>query len=228
MRQSQTLLLVLLGVVLIGVLWFLFLFKPASDELGEVNAEITATRDRQVQLESELEGLRSIRQDVTSIEATLAAYETLVTPDPGLPSLLRQLQMSADESGMDLTRVAPGEPLALEEVDDILSISVAIELEGSYFQLVDFLRRLEDPALVGRAILIDGLLADVSEEEEYPTLSVGMTARVFTTGEIDVIADEPDAASPSPNATESPSPGATEGATATETPAALAPMEVAS
>lgn len=225
MKQSQTLLLVLLGVLLIGVLWFLFLFKPASDELAEVNEEITATQDRQTQLNSELAALRSIRQDVTSIEATLAAYETLVTPDPGLPSLLRQLQMSADASGMDLERVSPGEPLPLEEIENILSISVAIEVEGGYFQLVDFLRRLEDPALVGRAILVDGI--DVSLEE-YPTLTVGMTARVFTTGEIGIIADEPDAATPTPNPTESPSPGATEGATDTESPAALAPTEVAS
>lgn len=227
MKQNQTLLLVLLGVLLIGVLWFLFLFKPASDELAEVNAEITAAQDQQSQLNSQLAGLRSIRQDVTSIEATLAAYETLVTPDPGLPSLLRQLQLSADESGMDLVRVSPGEPLAVEEIEDILSISVAIEVNGSYFQLVDFLRRLEDPALVGRAILIDGLLAELPDGE-YPTLSVGITARVFTSGEIGVIADEPDAASPSPNPTATPSPGATEGATETESPAALAPTEVAS
>ncbi len=99
---------------------------------------------------------------------------------------------------------------------------------------MDFLRRLEDPALVGRAILIDGV--NIALSEEYPTLTVGMTARVFTTGEIGIIADDPDdEATPAPTTTETPSPGATETVTSTETevvtstetPAALAPTEVA-
>lgn len=226
MKQNQTLLLVVLGVLLVGVMWFLFLFKPASDELAEVNAEIAATQDQQTQLRAEVNALHSVRQEVTSIEATMAAYQTLVTPDPGLPSLLRQLQMAANDSGMDLRRVAPGDPSPLDEIDDILSISLAVELDGGYFQLVDFLRRLEDPALVGRAILVDGLSVSL---DEYPTLSVGMTARVFTTGEMGLIADAPtEDAAPAPDTTESPSPGATDEVTSTESPAALAPTEVAS
>lgn len=202
MKQNQTLILVVLGVVLIGVLWFLFLFKPASDELAEVNVEITSTQDRQTQLQAEVNALQEVRQEVTSIEATLAAYQGLVTPDPGLPSLLRQLQMAANDSGMDLRRVAPGEPTTIEEIEDVLSISLVVELEGGYFQLVDFLRRVEDPVIVGRVMLVDALTVGL---DEYPTLTVGITARVFTTAETGADAEAPTTPpEPSPGDTESP------------------------
>lgn len=224
----NTMLLAVLGAVLVVVLWYLFLFKPANDELAEVNTEIQTAQDQQQQLETQLERLRDIRQDVTSIEAELAAYNTVITPDPGLPSLLRQLQTAANDSALELLAVAPGEPAVLEEVPDLQSISLAVEVSGGYYQLVDFLRRIEDPVIVGRGVLIDGLQVTL---DEYPTLSVSITARIFTTGEFGIVPQAPDEV-PNPsadtNGTEAPTPGATEGVAETESPAALAPQEVAS
>ena len=172
--------------------------------------------------------MQAIRQDVTGIEADLAAYNTVITPDPGLPSLLRQLQTAANDSGLELQSVAPGEPAILAELPDIQSISLAVEVSGGYFQLVDFLRRIEDPIIVGRGLLIDGLEVSL---DEYPTLTIGLTGRIFTTGEFGIVAEVP---SEEPNPSTNGVPGACESPTATETvtetvsPAALAPQEVAS
>ena len=105
----NTLLLAVLGAVLLIVLWFLFAFKPASDELADVNAEIQAAQDQQQQLETQIQRLQAIRADVTTIEAELAAYNTVIPDDPALPALLRELQVAADDSGLELRSVAPGE-----------------------------------------------------------------------------------------------------------------------
>ena len=223
----NTVLLAVLGAVLLIVLWFLFMFKPASDELAQVETEIQAAQDQQRQLETQIQGLQAIRADVTTIEAELAAYNTIIPDDPGLPALLRELQVAANESGLELLAVAPGEPAILEELPDILSMSLTVEVSGSYFQLVDFLRRIEDPVIVGRGLLIDGMEVAV---DEYPTLTIGITGRVFTTGEFGIVADVPEEA---PNPSTDGAPGATESPTATETgtetpsPAAQAPLEVA-
>lgn len=217
MTRTNTL-LVLLGTFLIVALWFVFLFRPASEELAQVEVEVQDAQSQQRELQSQLAQLQAVRADVPSIEAQLAAYRTLVTPDPGLPSLLRQLQVAVQDSGMELRAIAPSEPSPIEELPEIQSISVAIEVSGSYFQLVDFLRRMEEPALSGRAMLVDGFQVDV---DEYPTLTVGLNARVFTTGEYGRVAETPGEleAEAQPGATETP----TEGATEAETPASAAP-----
>lgn len=206
----NALLLAVLAAALLIVLWFLFLFRPASDELADVNAEIEAALEQQQQLEAEIQRLQDIRSNVTSIEADLAAYNAVIPQDPGLPSLLRQLQMAADDSGLELASVAPGEPAVVEELPDIRSIALTVEVRGGYFQVVDFLRRIEDPIVVSRGFLINGV--DISLEE-YPTLTVGLTGQIFTTGEFGIVPEEPDpTADPSPdaNGTETPSPAAEE------------------
>ena len=208
--DRMTLLLVLLGAVLLVVLWYLFLFKPASEDLAQVNEEIEAAQAEQDQLRVQLAQLQDIRADSAELESTLAAYETLVPSGPGLPSLLRQLQTAANDSGMELRAVSPSAPSPLEfgedgpATADIQSISLTVELEGGYFQLVDFLRRVEDPVIVGRVLLVDALTVGL---EEYPTLTVGITARAFTTGEAGGVPEAPTTApTPSPGGTESPEP----------------------
>lgn len=217
MNQSDrmTYLLIALGGVLLVVLWFFFLYKPSSDELAQVNEEIEAVEMQQDQLRVQLAQLQSIREDSPGLESTLAAYETLVPSDPGMPSLLRQLQTAANDSGLDLRSVAPSEPSPIEYGEDapataeMQSISLAVELEGGYFQLVDFLRRVEDPVIVGRVMLVDALTVGL---DEYPTLTVGITARVFTTAETGADAEAP-TTPPEPTPGDTESPAATEPAT---------------
>lgn len=221
----NTAIVAVLAVVLIAVLWFMFLFKPASDELTQVNTEIADAQAQQQQLEGQLARLRDIRQDVTSIEAELAAYNTVITPDPGLPSLLRQFQTAANDSGLELMRVAPGQPAEIDGLPEIQAISLAVEVSGGYFQLVDFLRRIEDPIVVGRGVLIDGVQISL---DEYPTLSIGITARVFTSAEFGIVPEATDEPEPTTTVTETETEVPTDEVTVTESPAALAPQEVAS
>lgn len=199
MTRTAVLLTALAAIALL-VVSYLFLVKPKMDEVTELEAQAEDLRDEQGQVEAEINALQQVRATSPDLEAELAAIGAIVPDSPALPGALRQLQVAADDSGVTLVSVAPGRPVPLEDatVPELSSISLNLTLEGGYFQVVDFLRRVEDPALTSRGIVVGALTASPAE---YPTLSVTMSATMFS------LLDQPVAPAPEPTETET----ATEG-----------------
>lgn len=174
------LLLAAVGAVLVIALFYVAIFQPAREELAEVEAQIELEINEQVRLEEEIARLRSVRAEAPTVEAELATGEAIVPRDPALPALIRQLQLAADESGLTLATVSTQRPAPVPESTEpgLSAISTSMLLEGGYFQVVDFLRRLEDPGITPRGILWEN--ATVSRADgEYPDLSVALTGTVF-------------------------------------------------
>ncbi len=174
------LLLAAFGAVLVVALFYIVVFQPAREELAEVEAQIELEINEQTRLQDEIERLQSVRAEAPTVEAELAAGEAIVPRDPALPALIRQLQLAADESGLTLATVSTQRPTAVPESAEpgLSAISTSMLLEGGYFQVVDFLRRLEEPGITPRGILWEN--ATVSRADgEYPDLSVALTGMVF-------------------------------------------------
>lgn len=143
-----------LAAILVVVLFWLLLWSPQQDELQTVRDDIDRAQEQQVQLANERDQLRSVRDEAPEIESELAAGQAVVPNDPALPSALRQLQVAADESGATLVAVSPNRPEQVPDADEgVSSIAVGMQVEGGYFQLVDFLRRIEDPAISPRGLI---------------------------------------------------------------------------
>lgn len=194
MNRSALLLSVLAAVALV-VVSFLFLIKPKMDEVTELRVEAEDVRGQQTEVQSQITALESVRSTSPSLEAELAAVSSVVPSEPALPAVLRQLQMAADDSGVTLISVAPGAPAdaGVEDAPRLAAISMTLALEGGYFQVVDFLRRLEDPVVTARGILVQDVTASPAE---YPTLSVSLSATIFS------LLDEPAGAQPEQEPTE--------------------------
>ncbi len=179
--MSRTaLLLSALGAVIVIVLFFVFVFQPAREELAEVEDQIALEQDEQERLEGEIERLRLVREEAPTVEAELAAADAIVPTDPALPALVRQLQLAADEAGITLASVTTSRPTALEEspAEGLSSIEVSTQLEGGYFQIVDFLRRIEDPSISPRGIEWANTTV-TRNDESYPDLSVTLAGRAY-------------------------------------------------
>jgi Tfp pilus assembly protein PilO len=176
MKRSH-LLLAIVAAVLVVALFYMFAYRPQMDLLAEVEVEIAAEQTTQVQLEGEIARLRSVRETAPEVEARLAAAEAIVPRDAALPSALRQLQLAADESGVTLQSVATTRPIPIEgAVLGLSSIGVSVQMSGGYYQVVDFLRRIEDPAITPRGLTWDGVTV---ARDEYPTLTVALNGRVY-------------------------------------------------
>lgn len=175
----RTVALVALAAVLAVVVWFFLLYSPKRTELAEVEDQIAQAVQRQDQTRGRIEQLEEVRNQAPEIEARLAAAEAVIPRDPALPSTLRQLQLAADDSGVTLLTVAPGRPEAagLEDAPaDLARIALTVTLEGGYFQIVDFLRRVEDPAVLPRGIVWTSTALSVAD---YPTLSASVSGHMY-------------------------------------------------
>jgi Tfp pilus assembly protein PilO len=176
MTRIQVLLATLAAVLLVVLFYFLVL-QPKQEELETLESDIEATIARQQQLTTERNRLRGVREAVPEIEAEIRTARTIVPSDPALPSTLRQVQVAADDAGIVLRVVSVDRAEPLDEAPEGLSsLGLSLQLEGSYFQIVDFLRRIEDPSITPRGVRWDTLTIS---RDEYPTLLVNVSGRVF-------------------------------------------------
>jgi Tfp pilus assembly protein PilO len=196
--SRQATLLAVIAAVALTVAAFFFLIKPKMDEVAALEAEAEDIRAQQTQVQAEIDELQRVRAESPNLESELAAIGSIVPDTPALPSALRQLQLAGDESGVTLVSIAPARPTSagVEGLPRLATIPVALTLEGGYFQVVDFLRRVEDPAITARGVLVTGVSVTA---DEYPTLAVTVSAQMFATLDQPPAAEEPE---PEPEATE--------------------------
>ncbi|MBW3663972.1 MAG: type 4a pilus biogenesis protein PilO [Actinobacteria bacterium] len=176
--NRQAVLVAVLVTALVVVAYYLFLLKPKMDEVGEVEEEIATVQQQEAQLRSRLASLEEVRARAPEIEAAIAATTAVLPTEPNLPAALRQLQLAADEAGARLITVAPARPAQVEGADFGV-INVSVSVEGGYFQIVDFFRRVEDPSISPRAIRWQTVALAVAE---YPTLTLSATGQMFVVG----------------------------------------------
>jgi Tfp pilus assembly protein PilO len=176
MKRTHLLLGVLAAVMVVVSFWLL-LWQPKQDEIVAVREEIQSTQDQQRTIEADLVHLRSVRESAPEAEAQLAAAGAIVPERPNQPSLLRQLQTAADDAGLTLMSVTFGRPSdTLLDEGSVASLSTNLAVEGRYFQIVDFLRRIEAPEITPRGLLWNSITV---AEREYPTLSASLSGMTF-------------------------------------------------
>jgi Tfp pilus assembly protein PilO len=171
------LVLVGLGAILVVVLFWLLLWSPQGDEIDEVRADIDRVQDQQATTQNRITTLRNVRDEAPEIESMLTASASILPRDTALPSVLRQLQTAADESGSVLTSVSPGRPQPVDgAAEDLAMLTLSVQMDGSYFQIVDFLRRVEQADITPRGINWDDLAMSVGD---YPELGVTLNGRMY-------------------------------------------------
>jgi Tfp pilus assembly protein PilO len=196
MRQRAPLIGVALAVLLAVGFWFL-LYQPRNEEQAELEAETAQLQTRQQQLSNEIAQLEEIQANEVEIRAALARLEEYVPSGLAQPTTIRQFQQSADAAGVEILAVSFAVPEPAEgapptgQPDSVLgSIPVTMTLEGGYFQMVDFLRRIEVD--VPRAVLVESVAAGEAEAG-FPLLSTTWSGRLFA-----LIPAGPDAAVAAP------------------------------
>jgi hypothetical protein len=175
--SRATTLLVALGAVVVLVVWYLLLWSPRVETLETIAADLETTQGEQAVTQSRIADLQLVREQAPDVQDELTAAAAVLPDETALPSALRQLQQAAADSGATLVSVAPGRPTdPVEGTTSLYGLTLTIELRGAYFQIVDTLRRLEDPTISPRGFVWDNVAISV---EEYPSLTVAVNGRMF-------------------------------------------------
>lgn len=218
---------VLAAIVVLTVAWYFAFWSPASEQQVALETETATLEAQQAQLRTQLGQLNDIREREVQIRADLTRVEQFIPTNPSQASLIRQSQLAANASAVEILSLAFAEPVVVEGAPlpaqpglVLGSIAATGQIEGGYFQIVDFFRRLE--VEVTRAILVETITVEEGEGG-FPRLSATFTADLFALITAPVDPNAPVVpATPAP--TEGATPAPTEGEAVSMAPEG--PMEV--
>lgn len=242
MTSRRTMFIAGAAALAILVLWYLVLWSPRKAELTDARDERAKAESARQELATRVTRLRASQKDEPIKRAQVEALRTTIPDDPNLAAFILDTNDAAAKAGIDWLSVSPKEPTAVDPRAAAIAaapvttkgtgttapavpaasrypaeIGLNLQITGGYFQVLDFLNRLNDmPRLV-----VTDTLNIASDEQAKLTVSVQgrMFVRTVPPGFGDVPADSPATA---PAAT-TPAAGATTPAnTATTPPTATA------
>ncbi|MGQ0825770.1 MAG: type 4a pilus biogenesis protein PilO [Actinomycetota bacterium] len=178
-----------LAALLVVALWYTMLLKPVRADINDTSSEIEDAEKERQSLDAERRQLEALADSGPEVQARLAALREAVPENPELASFIDAAYAIGTEAGVRWVSVAPTEPVLAGGVS---SIQLAINVEGGYFQVLNYLNLLED---LSRLVVIDSvnLTAGTAEGsgsggsddptdsvDGAPSLSAQLTGRMFT------------------------------------------------
>lgn len=176
--NRRVLLLGIFGAVAVILLWYAMLWRPQSSDLSDAKARqrSAAAQNRLLRLQkAQLEESGSNRP---ALESRLAALKVAVPDAPNLAEFILDTNDAAAASGIDVVSITPTPPAA-DDTSDTPSMHVQLDVTGGYFQVIDFLNRLDQ---LPRIIVIDTLTVTADPEASGPPeLTASIGGRLFLT-----------------------------------------------
>jgi Tfp pilus assembly protein PilO len=191
MRSRAAIVGVLLTIVAVLV-WNLLIFAPKGRDLSKAKKDTQIEEQKEPQLRAQLAALEEISKNGPEIAAKLDRLGAAVPTSPDLDGFILSANQIAVQSGIDWLSVSPGIVAVGTAGPSVIPLTISIK--GGFFQVLDYLNRLED---MGRLVIVDGLTASasapggtsgsgstggsaVAPTTGAPTLAISLTARMFT------------------------------------------------
>jgi Tfp pilus assembly protein PilO len=99
------------GIVVL--LMILVIIVPELSRIHSVKDQLTVAQQQTGTLQNALAELKATEQRAKAIRVELDLLEAAVPPDAALPDLIRMLNDTSDQSGVDFMSVAPGQPVTV-------------------------------------------------------------------------------------------------------------------
>ncbi len=157
--------------ILLVVAFFLLAWLPQQNRKAQIRKQMEEERKRQETAKSTLSRLKAAKEESAQIESKLLNLSKRIPEEPELPSLIIELQDIATQAGIDFISIKPS---VLSPKESFSEIPLSINITGGFFDVVDFLYRLEG---LPREVKVNAMNISV---KEYPELSVDISASAFT------------------------------------------------
>jgi Tfp pilus assembly protein PilO len=169
--RRQELVLAAVGALLVLVAATLLLIRPTRQATAEARADRDAAVAESQSLRDQIHALEALKPKEAELKAQAELAKAEFPATPALPGLVDALQDAASQSGVELGTVAPATPEASTVNPLLAEITTTVNVNGGYFEIQDFLVRLEnlvkgsDPGRIEpRSVLIESVnLTSASE-----------------------------------------------------------------
>ena len=171
MTRRNELILAGIGVLLVLVAATLLLIRPTRQATADAHAARDAAISDSQALRDQIKALEALKPKEAELRAKAGLAKAEFPATPALPALVDALQDAASLSGVELGTVAPSTPKASTASPLLAEITTNVNVSGGYFEIQDFLVRLEnlvkgtDPGRIEpRSVLIESVNLNSADE----------------------------------------------------------------
>ena len=162
--KTKNLLVGVLAAVLVIALWWTVLLKPTRAKASKVRADTETERSTLEPLQAQLTKAQRDAAHAADFKTQLESLQKAMPDSPALAAFLRDANAIASDAGVSWTSVTHGPPtLGVAGVD---SITLGIQVKGTYPQVVDYLTRL---SALERLVVVDGVQLGAAGESGTAT-----------------------------------------------------------
>lgn len=127
--------------VILIVAWYFLLFSPTRRDLSDLDSQIQSAQSSLEMAKQEVVKLEGYKKTAPQSRAEVVRLSKMLPGSEGIPGLIIELTKTAEASGVTVTSIArgtttPGTPFGIQ--------GVTIQVTGRYFDVEDFLYRLEE------------------------------------------------------------------------------------
>ena len=175
--------LAVLGAIVALYGWNSVFLGPRNKARASVHKELSAARQEEQDLRSNMAQLRKLAADTQSREAELARLGRLVPADADMDGAILTLDDAAKQAQVSMSTFIPSPPAA-GAGGGPATVGLAMTIDGTFDQLFNYLRRVET---LDRLVVIDSLQLAAggngagSPGAGPPKLSAQIRARLFAT-----------------------------------------------
>ena len=177
-KLKQWVALTVVGCLAVAAAGWFLLVSPKRSEAADLRLQADQKTQANTQLQSQITMLKAQAKQLPQQQARLAAVAAKIPDNPALPALIRSLTKAADETGVELVRLAPLQPEAVAaagaapaapvtaapagastaaaptaSAGTLQSIGLNLDVVGGYFQIEQFFDRVEN---LTRAMKVKG------------------------------------------------------------------------
>ena len=168
--------------VLVIIVWYAAIYSPKNHDLSKAQDDLAVAQSQQGNLQTQLGSLRDLEANRAKQQAALQKLNAAVPTTPDLAGFILQANDIATQAGVNWLQVSPTLPTAPTSGGPT-TVNLTMQLEGGFFQVYDYLNRLED---LQRLVVVDTVNLNAKGGDTSgggtsdPTLTMSITARMFT------------------------------------------------
>jgi Tfp pilus assembly protein PilO len=182
-------LLIPIGIgVAVVILWFVALYGPQSSALSKARKRANDAAQQTATLRDQLNRLQQAQQSQPLKQSQLETLRVAIPDTPNLAQFILDANDAASRAGIDFLSITPTPPSSSSQGATTptpagggggaapVPIRVAMTASGGYFQVLDFVNRLNS---LPRIVVVDSL--QMSAAGSAAALTVSLAERIFTT-----------------------------------------------